>query len=136
MSDVSRQMSVVRSHNGFTLVEVLLFLLLVLAMTTILLSSAGSLIKVKGVNLESIALAITDREIENIKNTAFAQLPQSGSFSDPDLSKLSPGAAATRTIADYQTDSQIKQVTVKVDWTENNVAKKVTVETLVYEYGP
>lgn len=122
--------------NGFTLIEVLLFLLLVIAMTTILLSSLSSLVKTKGVNLEALAAKIASRQIETLRNTPFSSLPANGtqSFSDPDLSKLPAGTAAI-TMADFQGSSKIKQVAIEVNWQERDQPKQIQMMTLIYELG-
>lgn len=125
--------------GGFTLIEVLLFLLVVLALVTILLSSAGSLTKTRSANLESIAAKIASCEIEGLRKLAFASLPGSGSVGAPcdaDLSKL-PAGSATRTVAGYGSppDPDIKQITISVTWTEKGIAKNVKMDTLIYKYG-
>lgn len=121
--------------KGFSLVEVLLFMLLALAMATILINSLSGFSKTRAVNLEATASQITNREIENLKNTSFSSLPASGAISDSDLAKLSPDAAATRSVTNYQGNTNIKQITITVSWTEEGVAKQIEMVTLLYEYG-
>lgn len=123
-----------KSLPGFTLVEILIFLLLAAVFATTLLSSAGNYAKTKGVNSETIATKIASREIEALRNTDFDSLPQSGTISDPELSKLS-SSSASRTISNYQSDLDIKQVIVSVFWTENNTPQNVTLETLITKNG-
>lgn len=124
-----------KKQPGFSLVEVLLFMLLALAMATILITSLGGLSKTRGVNLEATASQIASREIENLKNTPFTSLPSSGAILDPDREKLSSDATATRTVANYQGNTNIKQITITVDWTEKGVSKQIAMVTLIYEYG-
>lgn len=124
-----------RRRPGFSLIEVLLFMLMALAMATILINSLSGFSKTRAVNLEATASQIANREIENLKNTTFPSLPGSGSISDPDLTKLSPDATATRTVVNYQGDTDIKQITITVSWTEEGVAKQIEMVTLLYEYG-
>ena len=123
-----------KSLPGFTLVEVLIFLLLAVVFTATLLSSAGNYFKTRTVNSETVATKIASHEIETLRNTDFNLLPQSGAFSDPELTKLS-GSSANRTISNYQSDLDIKQVTVIVTWTENNVSQNVSLETLISKNG-
>ena len=58
----------------------------------------------------------------------------SGSFSDSDLSKL-PSGVGTRTLSNYQSSTDIKQVTVTVTWQQNNNQKKIDLATLIYRNG-
>lgn len=123
-----------KSLPGFTLVEVLVFLLIAVVFASTLISSASNFVKTRGVNSETIATKIASHEIESLRDTNFASLPPSGSISDQELTKL-PGSSATRTINDYQSNQDIKQVVVSVSWTENEVPRNVTLETLITQNG-
>lgn len=72
--------------------------------------------------------------METLRNTAFASLPASGSFTDTDLSKL-PQATAVQTITNYQSSTKIKLATITVSWTESGVTKNAKLETLISETG-
>lgn len=119
---------------GFTLIEVVLSLFLILTLVTILLTTSSTFISSRGSNLQGIAAKIASRQIETLRKTDFASLPPSGSVTDPDLAKL-PSSSATQTVSDYQGNSQIKQVTVQVDWTVSGAVKQIKMETLIYQYG-
>ena len=56
-----------QGRGGFSLIEVLLFLLIVLVLVTILLTSASNLSKTRQVNLDSIASEISSCEIEQLR---------------------------------------------------------------------
>lgn len=137
-SNVTCQMSNVGKSKGFTLVEVLLFLLVVLVLTTILLTAAASLVKTRGVHLDSIASQIASCEIEELRKIAFVSLPTTGNIGPPcdaDLAKLPPPATAERTVVDFQTDPDIKQITIAVNWTESGITQEIKMETLISKYG-
>lgn len=134
--------------NGFTLIEVLLFLLVVLALVTILLSSAGSLTKTRGANLESIAAKIATCEIEGLRKTDFGSItltdlvtypngePITGTCVDNDLPKLPEARSANKKVTEYAPpDPDIKKIEITVTWTESTVAKDVKMDTLIYKYG-
>src|SRR3989344_7352490 len=114
--------------QGFTLIEILLTLLIILAMVSILFSASGTFVSSRNVNLQGIATKIASREIENLRNMQYSSLPPTDSISDPDLSKL-PAATATRTVADYDGSSKIKQVTININWIENGASKQIKLET-------
>lgn len=123
---------------GLTLVEILLFLLIVLTLVTILLSSSGVLKHLRRVNLDTVATKIASCEIEELRKKDFAQLPSTGSIGvpcDQDLANLPAPKTATRTISDYLGDTNIKQITITVTWTEKGLARQFTTDTLISKYG-
>lgn len=119
---------------GFTLIEIVLSLLLILAILTVFFVGSSTYTTSRGANLAGIATKIASREIETLRKTDFASLPASGSFADPDIAKL-PQGTATRTITDYETNPDIKQVIVQVDWVVAGSAKNIKLDTLIYKYG-
>ena len=132
------RMQYIRRQKGFSLVEVLIFLLVIMALVTILLSSAGVLSKFRGVYLDTIATRIASCEIEEMRKVAFSSLPVTGTINNPcneDLAKLPQPRSAVRTVTDYLGDTKIKQVNIQVIWTEKSVQKDYTVDTLITEYG-
>lgn len=134
----NRQLSVVNCQlcpkRGFTLIEIVLSLFLILAIVSILFSASGTYIHSRRSNLRAIATKIASKQIETLRNTNFASLPPSGSFFDPDLNQL-PSGSAIRTVADYQSSTKIKQVTTQVSWIESNVSEQIVLETLISEHG-
>lgn len=119
---------------GFTLIEVVLSLLLILAIVTVFFAGSSTYTTSRGANLAGIATKIASRQVETLRKTEFASLPPSGSFSDPDLAKL-PQGGATRTITDYETNPDIKLVTIQVAWVIAGSTKNVKLDTLIYKYG-
>ena len=126
--------SFLRTRNGFSLIEIVLSLFVILALITILLTTTATLRTSRNSNLRVTATQIASRQIENLRNTAYASLPANGSttFSDANLTKL-PNSTATQTFSDYGTD--IKQVTLQVSWQESGVNKNIKIDTLIYRNG-
>ena len=122
------------ARGGFTLLEIVLSLFLVLAIIVMLLSASGTFVSSRNSNLRSIAAKIESREIETLRKMNFDSLPASGSFTDSDLSKLPQGSAA-QTLSPYQTSPDIKLVTIRVNWIENGATKSITEDTLIYRNG-
>lgn len=123
-----------RWRRGFTLIEIALSLLFILALVTILLTASGTFRTTRKGNLQGIATKIASRQIESLRNTAFASLPVSGNFSDPDLSKL-PNSSASQTLDDYEASTKIKLVKIQVNWTESGATQNIKLETLISENG-
>lgn len=126
--------SFLRTRNGFSLIEVVLSLFIILALVTILLTASATLRTSRNSNLQVTATQIASRQIENLRNTDYASLPTSGTtpFSDSNLSKL-PNSTATQTFSSYGTD--IQQVTLQVSWQESGIDKNIKIDTLIYKNG-
>ena len=120
--------------NGFSLVEVLIAVFIVLILTTILLTTATTLTQTHFSNLQTIASKIASSEIETLRETSFASLPSSGPISDPNLTKL-PSGTETLAISNYQSDSTIKLITVTVNWQVNGSPRQLKMETLIHQNG-
>ena len=130
------------ARSGFTLIEIALSLVFILAMIVILLTASGTFRTTRKGNLQGVATKIASRQVENLRNTAFASLPNCPSptgcsitsAEEPDLSKL-PSGSATKTLDDYEASTKIKQVLIKVNWTENAAPQEIKIETLISENG-
>lgn len=127
-------------HRGFTLIEVVLAIFVILAIVTILLIASGSYTTSRGSNLQGIAAKIASRQMENLRNTDFASLPSTCispagcTFADTDLSRLTSGSAK-QTIDPYQSSADMKLITIQVNWTVSGAAKQSKIETLIYKNG-
>ncbi len=119
---------------GFTLIEILLSLFLIMALAAMLFSSSATLVQSRSTNLQSQATKIASKDIECLRNTTFNSLPGTCTFAQADLNKL-PQANATRTISNYQSSTKIKQVSEVITWQENNNPRQIKMDTLIYEYG-
>ena len=129
-------------NSGFALIEILLALILILVIIAILFSASGTFLTTRRSNLQTIAAKIASCEIEQLRNTAFASIATGTDvdISTPcnqDISKLPAPKSAKRTITDYGSpaDPDIKQVNIRVTWTENNASREIKMETLIAENG-
>lgn len=122
---------------GFTFIEIVLFLLFIIALITILLSASGTYAISRKSNLQGVATKIATCEIEGLRKLSFSNLPGSGTFTDSSCSQGTPlpQPTYTRTISDYQGNLKIKLVTVTINWVENSVTREIKLETLIYENG-
>lgn len=131
---VSSQKAVSKFAPGFSLVEVLISMFIIVILGFLLLTASGTLAQTYSSNLQTIASKAASKEIETLRETPFASLPSSGAIVDPNLSKL-PAGAATRTVTTYQSDPTIKQINVTVTWTFNGSARQLQMATLIYQNG-
>jgi len=125
--------------SGFTLIEILISLILILAIILVLFASTGTLNASRGSNLQSVATKIASRQVETLRKTAYSSLPtcplpDGCPLSDSDLSKL-PSASAKQFIDAYSRSADIKLATVEVDWTVSGAPKQIKIETLIYKSG-
>ena len=137
-----------RKFRGFSLIEILIALFVIVALVTILFSSSGTLFTTRSSKLQTVAAKIASKEIENLRNIAFTSLPTEGidkacSTIDPDLSKLKGPPTCKVYVVNYDGKSDtvppltdIKQVTVKINWkTDNGADQNIKMDTLIYKDG-
>lgn len=126
--------------QGFTLIEVVLSIFIILAIVTIVLIASGSYTTSRNSNLQGIAAKIASREMENLKNTAFDSLvncnpPTGCSIVDSDLAKLPSSSAKKIFVQNYESSTDMKLIIIQVDWTANGAPKQSKIETLIYKNG-
>ena len=128
--------------EGFSYVEILLSMFLILALIAILLTTSTVYIHSRRTNLQTMATKMASCEIERLRKLNFTSvelLPPSGAFDascTTDLSKL-PAGTTLRLVANYGSPAnpKIKQITTAVSWTEKGLARQIRLETLISENG-
>ncbi len=120
--------------TGFTLIEVIIGLALLLATISIFGVAISTLPLTKTARNQNLAYHLAAKKLEELRNTPFAILPPGGSFTDPGLSNL-PSSTASLTIADYQDSSEIKRATVTVSWEDQGAARSIELDTLISQGG-
>ena len=125
-------------NSGFTLIEILLALLNIIAMLAIFFTTSSTYVSSRSTNLQSIASKIASCDIEQLRKTDYSMLAN-GTVGipppcDQDLPKL-PQRQATRTLSDYSGNNKIKQATILITWVDNAANKNIKMETLIYENG-
>lgn len=133
-AQIRGQRSKVKGQSGFSLIEIILAFFLIGVAITIFFSTIGSFLWTKGGKDQQLATRIAIKKMEEIRNTPFSSLPSSGPFSDPDLSKL-PSGSGNLTVTDWNGNSGIKAVTVKVSWQQAQGTKEVRLDTLITKGG-
>ncbi|GEM_PF-6197803 len=118
---------------GFSLVEVLLSMFLILAIVSIFLASAATYRHSRITALQSLATNIASRDLENQKKLAFSAV-STNAITDSDSGKL-PAYTGQRTVALYEANTKIKQVTDVITWVEKGVTRQIILETLISENG-
>lgn len=131
---IVNSLSSIKNKPGFSLIEILLAMVVMVALIGLLFSVSGTYFKSRSSDLQTTATSIASKRMEDLRNGGFTNLPSSGSFSDPNLSKL-PQGTATQTISNYSGDPNIKLVTIKVSWIENTATKNIKTESLFTKGG-
>ena len=128
-----------KTKKGTTIVEVLV----AIAVLTIgLLALYEAIISGMRFNLKakhrSIAYNVSSQEREILRGTSFASLNNQteGAFlgTVSGLDKL-PQGVDKLTIENYEGSSDIKKITIKVQWQESKQSKEVKITTLIYKEG-
>ena len=119
--------------RGFSLIEVLVTIVVMLAGIAAYAASVYSIAVIKDAREQALATHIAENEIENLRQSGYSNLPGSGSFADSQLSSL-PSGSGSLTVSAF--DAKTKQVDVSVSWTEPNIgARSVSLTTLVTQTG-
>ena len=135
-------------RQGFSLIEVLLAIFLIVALTTILFSASGTLFTTRRSKLQSQAAKFASREIEYLRNIPFADLPDHAANPnclDPNVTTDLPTKLKAATCKDQFTNydgildealTQIKLVTVTIQWTgDRGESQILNMDTLIYKNG-
>lgn len=135
-------------RRGFSLIEVLLAVFLIVALTTILFSASGTLFTTRRSRLQSQAAKIASKDIEDLRNKPFASLPattagaceiQANMSADvwSDLQTKLKSGCLVRAINQYPTgNTTMKSVTVTVKWNnDSGVQQTLNIDTLIYQTG-
>ncbi|MEM3063152.1 MAG: hypothetical protein QW303_06395 [Nitrososphaerota archaeon] len=113
--------------TGFSLIELLLTLGLIIIGITVFLSLTDIFSRIRSYRTLTKAYHTASEKIEELRNLPFNSLPDSGTFT-------SNGFTGELVIADYN-GNEIKKVTVTVNYYDNSTPKQAKLETLISKYG-
>ena len=117
-----------RSEQGFSLIEIIVSLFLILVLFSLCLFEVSTLNISRKQRYENIAYHVANKQMEDLRATPFLSLPSSGTISDPQLSQI-PSGAGSYTVADYAGYSGMKKIIVTVTWNDGN-SNSVAMQTL------
>ena len=121
---------IIKMDRGFTLIESLISIFLIAVTAVIfLLIFQTRLTIVYATHLEK-ASVIALKEMERLRSFGFDNLPGGGAVSDSQLSDL-PQGTATRTVSTYEGNSNMKSVSVQVQWLEGNQTETYQIDTIM-----
>lgn len=132
--------SLIKKQLGFSLIEIVLVILVAGIIILVLsnLTPTFNLLKTSG--QENISRQIVSKKIEDMRALGYDNLANgTNTFSDSRLSQL-PLATAITLVEDCPinicaNNEPIKQVTIKVSWTENSGQKDFSITTLIAKGG-
>ncbi len=117
------------SQKGFSIIEVIVGISLIFVLFALAMLQVGTLDISRKQRYENIAYHIANKQMEDLRATAYASLPASGTISDPSLSQI-PSGAGSYTVADYPGYAGMKKMVVTVTWNDG-AAKSTILQTLV-----
>jgi type II secretory pathway pseudopilin PulG len=123
-----------RLLTGFTLIEIIISLALIMVTLVLFGAAMMNLPLIKHSRGQNIAYHAAAAEIELLRNTNFASLPVSGPFTNSGLANLE-NASGSLAISNYEGNAMIKKIIVTVTWYEESAAKTITLETLISNNG-
>ena len=154
ISDIKKKMSDFRLPTsdfrpGFAFIEIFLGLLIFGVIVVMLATASGSVFTRRHVDQQAIASKVASREIENVRNLAFASITninsQNCSITDQKEANDLPGCLVSRTITwPYGGNNDLKFVSVTVQWKnekgqlgpinpQTGQASPITMDTLIYK---
>ena len=130
----SRGLASLRSRSGFSLIEVIVAVGIVVAALAAAEALVHAVPLTRTTSHEDIALVIARGELESVRAAGYAAAPASGPFSSSLMASL-PSGAGTLAVSDFNTGT--KQVTVTVSWQPvgGSAARSLMMSTLVTSTG-
>src|SRR4030042_2081327 len=120
------------SQKGYLLIEVCVSLLLVTFILVLYTNAINIMRLIDFSKYKLIATNVASRKIENLRNIPYDQVTGTGTLTDPELGKLPLGSGSWN-VSVHQGD--LKQVTVQVNWKENQRDNSIKLETLIGQNG-
>lgn len=121
------------SSRGFTLIEILVALGIVVAMLFALAALVRLSVLQSTVHREEIALTIAMSTLEELRVGGYAALPPSGALAHPSLALL-PGGAGTLSVSEFEDDTAEVEVTVTWEGRDGE-NRSMTLSTLITDIG-
>ena len=127
------QISKLKSQNGMSLIEVIISMFMIAALLVFYTSALNLVALSKKTRKENIAYHIANKQMEDLRNTAFASLPASGTISDSMLSQI-PSGSGGYTVSSYAGFSGMKEMVVTVSWNDG-ISRQVILKSLAGNGG-
>jgi Tfp pilus assembly protein PilV len=124
-----------KKQSGFSYIEVLVSLFMVSIALVLMHAAHNALLLNRTAQHRELALRIASSQIEVLRNTPLASLPNSGSFAHSLLTEL-PSGVANMTIGNF--NARTWEVSVVVTWREPHspsTQQSVELATLMTENG-
>lgn len=113
---------------GMTLIEVVISMFMISVLLVFYISALNSVALTRKQTYRDIAYHAANKQMEVLRNTAYASLPPSGAISDSLLAQI-PSGAGNYTVDAYPGFSGMKELVVTVTWNDGQ-AKSVVLKTL------
>ena len=122
------------NQSGFTLIEVVLTIVLIVATLIIYQATTKTVVVNRWNGYKELALRSADNKIQSLRTTPFATLPASGTFSDSLITSIPDGAGAITVTA---LNATTKAITVTVSWSDpsNTDTQQVRLDTYISQGG-
>ena len=116
------------SEDGLSLIEFAVSMFMIAVLLVLYASSLNTVLASKKLRMENVAYHVANKQMEDLRATAYASLPASGTITDPLLAQI-PSGAGSFTVASYPGFTGMKQIIVTVTWNDGK-AKQVVLKTL------
>ena len=120
------------TQEGFTLLEVVITIFILVAMLVFFTASFSTTQLSRIQQHKDIALRVMEQKMETLRAAGYSGVGSSGTFSDALLNSLNSASAST-TISDY--NGSVKQVMVGVSWVDASTTFYLSETTLIVNSG-
>lgn len=130
---MNKKFKIENLQGGMSLIEIIISMFIILVIFDLCLMEVSALAISRKQRYEDIAYHVARKQMENLRATTFANLPNSGSISDSLLSQI-PLGSGNFTVSDYSGYSGIKEIVVTVNWNDGS-NRSMVVKTLAGNGG-
>jgi len=124
----------IKDHqSGVSLIEVIISMFMLSVLLVFYISALNTVALTRKLRYENLAYHAANKQMEVLRDTAYASLPASGTISDPMLAQI-PSGAGSFTVSNYPGYGGMKELVVTVTWNVG-VAKSVVLRTLAGSGG-
>lgn len=122
------------NQKGLSIIEVIVSMGMLLALFVLYATAINTTIATKSLRYENYAYHAANKKMEDLRGTALASLPSSGTISDSLLTKI-PSGSGNFTVTNHGTYTGLKEIVVTVTWVDKGLNKQIQLRTLAGSGG-
>ena len=122
-----------KRQAGTSLIEVVICMFILGVLLVFYTAALNTVAESRKLRNENFAYHVANQQMEDLRATAFASLPASGTITNSLLSQI-PSGAGSFTVTNYPSYSGMKEIVVTVTWNDG-LARQIVLKTLAGNGG-